>query len=105
MAGAQAAPSCFDAKPDCEPSDGGPTRILRSVLSDRLRRLPREVLGEHQLGAHVQQVTSTRLKRDPRGLHDQQQRGCDAQSDDCAPGLVCLDEGAQRALLSVLPHG
>jgi hypothetical protein len=91
--GGEAMPSCFDANPGCEPSDAGTDADLCDPFCQTGCGGCHEKCSVNTASALTcNDVTSTRLK----GLLEActiSSGGSDSQSDDCAPGLVCLADG------------
>jgi hypothetical protein len=92
-AGGAGGETCFEAKPGCEPSDGGTDADLCDPFCQTGCAGCREKCSVNSNSALTcNQVTSTRLK----GVLEActiSSGGFDTQSDDCAPGLVCLADG------------
>ena len=73
-------------KPDCEPAR---RRHVRSVLPDRLRRLPREVLGEHGRRADLQRADDEAHRAGERRSCAHRAPGYDAPDRRLRAGAVC----------------
>jgi hypothetical protein len=91
VGGAGGEPPCFEAKTDCDPADGGVDAGLCDPFCQTGCSGCREKCSvNNQSALTCNQVTSNNLK----GLLEActvSSGGTAAQSDNCAPGLVCLD--------------
>ena len=89
--GGEIMPSCFDAKPGCEPADAGSERICDPFCQTGCAGCREKCSVNTSSALTCNQVTSTTLKAVLEGCIISS-GGSGAQSDDCEPGLVCLDE-------------
>jgi hypothetical protein len=91
--GGETTPSCFDAKPGCEPSDAGTDADICDPFCQTGCAGCREKCSVNTASTLTcNEVTSTRLKGLLEGCIISS-AGSGAQSDDCEPGLVCLADG------------
>ncbi len=80
--------SCFDAKPDCEPSDAG---ICDPFCQSGCAGC-RDKCSVNTLAALTCNEPTTTTLVGTLGACSVTNSGTDAQADDCAPGHVCLEE-------------